>query len=308
MPSCRRCSAWLTRRSAAGRAKNPPETGRVPGVKPAGDLRLITVRRDRLRSLLKSGTMEDMEVSATARPRGKRFHRSEAPRPMQLTARDLALLAQVARHRFLSSAHLSALDGGSPQNVLRSLRLLFDHGYLDRPEGYATVLDRRPRPFVYGLGTRGARALREHGHLVNDGTDWTEKNKRAGAVYIEHTLEIADFMTSLEVAVQARHGIGLLRERELIAAAPEETRRSRVPLRWAIARMERGRPVVSAVVPDGLFGLTYPDGTAAYFLLEIDRGTIRNPADQRARLGCLAQEHPFQARHLLPGMADGPPC
>ena len=28
------------------------------------------------------------------------------------------------------------------------------------------------------------------------------------------------------------------------------------------------------VRPDGLFALTFPDDTVAYFLLEIDRGTI----------------------------------
>ena len=27
-------------------------------------------------------------------------------------------------------------------------------------------------------------------------------------------------------------------------------------------------------MPDGLFGLTFPDGTASYFLLEMDRGTM----------------------------------
>jgi hypothetical protein len=112
----------------------------------------------------------------------KRFHRSETPAPFQLTSRDLTLLAHVARHRFLSSAHLCALDGGSPQNVLRCLRVLFDHEYLDRPAAQKVGLSEDgPRPFVYGLGKKGARALREHAHLIDDTLDWTEKNKRAGS-------------------------------------------------------------------------------------------------------------------------------
>jgi hypothetical protein len=39
------------------------------------------------------------------------------------------------------------------------------------------------------------------------------------------------------------------------------------------------------VVPDGLFGLTFPDESAAYFLLELDRGTIpisRSGEDHRS--------------------------
>jgi hypothetical protein len=38
-------------------------------------------------------------------------------------------------------------------------------------------------------------------------------------------------------------------------------------------------------VPDGIFGLSFPDGTATYFLLEFDRGTIpisRRSGDHRS--------------------------
>jgi hypothetical protein len=217
-----------------------------------------------------------MELAAFAKhPRVKRFHRSESPPPLQLTARDLNLLAHVARHRFLSSAHLCALDGGSPQNVLRCLRALFDHGYLDRPVAQKVGLSEDgPRPFVYGLGKKGARALREQGDLIDLGGDWTEKNKRAGAIFIEHTLEIADFMTGLELACRTRGDVELMREHEILALAPEETRTVREPLRWKVDKTVMGRKEIFSVVPDGLFGLVYPDETAAYFLLEVDRGTI----------------------------------
>src|ERR1700733_9357215 len=124
-----------------------------------------------------------MEVATAARMRVKRFHRSDTAPPLQLTARDLNMLAHVARHRFLSSAQLCALDGGSPQNVLRCLRALFDHGYLDRPAAQKIGLaEEGPRPFVYGLGKKGARVLKERGDQIETGVDWTEKNKRAGAV------------------------------------------------------------------------------------------------------------------------------
>ena len=68
--------------------------------------------------------------------------------------------------------------------------------------------------------------------------------------------------------------------------APEETQRSREPLRWKVERVERGRKEVSSVVPDGLFGLSFPDETASYFLLEIDRGTI--PLRRTDSLGTAA--------------------
>jgi hypothetical protein len=50
---------------------------------------------------------------------------------------------------------------------------------------------------VYGLGQKGARVLREYGHLINHRVDWSEKNKRAGYLFIAHTIEVADFLIRL---------------------------------------------------------------------------------------------------------------
>src|SRR5579862_9201576 len=183
-----------------------------------------------------------MEMESLAKPRARLFRRSDAPRMMELTERDLMLLAHVTRHRFLTSAHLAALDGGSPQGVLRCLRMLYDHGYLDRPKAQlATMHDQGPRPFTYAIGQKGVRALRDNIHRLNRNADWSEKNKRAGAVFIAHTLEIADFMVGVELACRAHSKINLIREHEIIADAPDTTRAAREPLRWEAVSVEQGR-------------------------------------------------------------------
>jgi hypothetical protein len=211
------------------------------------------------------------EVVTTGR--AKRFERRRQPASFQLTDRDLKILSQVARHRFLSSHHLARLDGGSEQNVLRILRVLFDHQLLDRP---AMQLAHMPisgsRPMVYGLGRRGAQALRDHS-VHADASDWTERNKRAGAKFIEHMLAIADFMVGLEIACRERGDIRLLSEREILTNAPERTQKSREPLRLVVPGLSN-KIGVSSVIADGLFGLVFPDETAAYFLLEVDRGSM----------------------------------
>jgi hypothetical protein len=234
----------------------------------------------------KLGYNERMITEAAIKTRVKLFQRAEAPPSMELTVRDLTLLAYVARYRFLSSAHLAALDGGSPQGVLRCLRLLFDHGYLDRPKAQlATLHDEGPRPFVYGLGQKGARALRAYGSRIDDGVDWSEKNKRSGAIFLAHTLGIADFMVGLELACRAEGNITLIGEDDIIAAAPADTRAAREPLRWEAVSVERGKRERWSVIPDGVFGLSFPDGTASYFLMEFDRGTIpinRRGGDHRS--------------------------
>jgi hypothetical protein len=116
--------------------------------------------------------------------------------------------------------------------------------------------------------------------------DWTEKNKRAGNRFSAHTLEIADFMVRLELACRIHSQIELVREHEILAAAPDKTQKAREPLRWLVESRDSNIRQTWSVVPDGLFGLLFPDATAAYFFLEIDRGTIpisrHNAADHRS--------------------------
>jgi hypothetical protein len=194
---------------------------------------------------------------------------------MQVMARDLALLDRVRRLRFASSAHLVALDGGNASNVLARLRKLFDHALLERPLAQlATVPINGNQPMVYGLTTSGARLLREQGRQINDGVDFTENTRRAGAIFIDHTLAVAHFMVSLELACRNAAGVEIINKAEILAAAPAHTQAAREPLRWVVEQTIRGKRETWSVVPDGLFGLRFADGTGTFLLLEIDRSTI----------------------------------
>jgi len=60
-----------------------------------------------------------------------RFTRAPIVAPMQLGARDCQIIRLVHRHRFLRSDQIVTLVGGSQQQILRRLQLLFHHGYPD---------------------------------------------------------------------------------------------------------------------------------------------------------------------------------
>jgi hypothetical protein len=154
---------------------------------------------------------------------------------------------------------------------------------------------------VYGLGRRGAQALRQE--RGNSGeTDWTERNKRAGAKFIEHTLAIADLLVRLELACRAREDVSMLSENELLADAPEQTRRSREPLRLTVAGVDNGLGV-SSVIPDALFGLAFKDQTESYFALEMDRSSMPVSRSRFDRTSFLRKLHVYleafkQGRHI----------
>ena len=64
-----------------------------------------------------------MSSDVSALSRRLPFRRTSPP-PGDVTPRDLAIVARVARYRFLTSDQIARADGGSHQQVLRRLRSL----------------------------------------------------------------------------------------------------------------------------------------------------------------------------------------
>src|SRR6202521_5373355 len=217
--------------------------------------------------------MGDMET--VVRERRRFFERPEEPRAMRVTARDIALLENVARLRLASASQLAALDGGSAQNVSRALLALWENGYVERPEAQASsrFLYEGSRPAIYGLTRKGARLLREHGLDVRrrllDGID---KERGAGWRFVEHTVSIAEFMVRLELALRGRDDLRIVERGEILEDAPKSTRDRLVKMEASIR--VGGALRKNAVIPDALFGLRFNDEEESYFMLEIDRGEM----------------------------------
>src|ERR1700682_201626 len=209
------------------------------------------------------------------RKRRRFFERPEEPRPMRVTPRDIELLRNIARLRLTSTAQLAALDGGSAQNVSRALLALFENGFVERPVAQVAsrILQEGSRPTIYGLTRKGAALLRKHGEDVRrrllDGID---KERGAGWRFIEHTVSIAEFWVSLELAARHREDLRILERSEILEDAPKSKRDRLVRLEASIRI--GGVLKKNAVVPDALFGLRFNDEYESFFMLEIDRGEM----------------------------------
>ena len=206
----------------------------------------------------------------------KLFVRPQRLAAFNLTERKLRLLAYVARYGLISSDDLARLDGGSAQNAKRELRTLWEHGYVLRPAAQLnTVALTGPQSMVYGLSNKGARLLREHGHRIHIGVDWSENCRRAGIGFIDHSVARSRFMSAVEVAARARSDISVMEASAIIERGPERTRQARHALKWtAVVPDDHGRDVPASLISDDLFALLFEDNTASYFLVEIDRGQM----------------------------------
>jgi hypothetical protein len=209
--------------------------------------------------------------------RRPRFERAPV-RPIILTPRDLDILRAVHRHRLLRSTQLIALLDGSRQTTLRRLQLLFHHGYLDRPPMQLDWYARGSEPLVYALGNRGAEILETEGVVRRGGVQWDAKNRNLSRVFLHHTLAVSEIMVAFKAACRSREGVEFIPPEEVLAGAPEATRRLRLPFRWQVEVRHDGKLHRLGVEPDRVFGLHFADAPEsrqiAYFFLEADRGTM----------------------------------
>src|ERR1043165_1446648 len=130
-----------------------------------------------------------------------RFKRSSAIAPLHLTERDRQIIRLIHRHRFLRSSQILTLVGGSGQQILRRLWLLYHHGYLERPRMQLEYFTQGGgRHIVYGLGNKSRTLLKPKGEADFHELRWVEKNGSVGRVFLEHALFVSDMMVAIEVA------------------------------------------------------------------------------------------------------------
>jgi hypothetical protein len=228
------------------------------------------------------------------RARGRLFERPEEPRAFRITPRDLSLLANLARLRLASGEQLAALDGGSGQNVSRSLLALWEHEYVERLLGQVEkrVLYKGSFPLIYGLTRPGAWLLRKHGYDVRRRLLYeTDKQRQAGWRFIEHRVDITEFMVQLELVCRGRNDVEVIERKDIVENAPKTQRDRRVRLNARVRIDDKSQKV--SVDPDELFGLRFA-GTKqpTYFMFERDRGEM--PVQRRK-----SKDQTYYAKEML---------
>lgn len=205
-------------------------------------------------------------------------------RPLQLTARDLAVLEMVRSYHGCTTEQIHARfwrRGSSPSACYRRIALLVNAGYLAAHRLPALSGVGSGKRFLT-LGTLG------RGHLARrEGTRSTTRpvHEAVTPLFAEHHLAIGDFRIALELAA------GLSTDVQLLDWTTEAKLRGE-PLRVEDTSHGGTKGQVITVVPDGVFTLNH-GSRHQRCLLEMDMGTI---APRRLRLkirGYLLVETPY---------------
>jgi hypothetical protein len=214
------------------------------------------------------------------KPRQPRHRRPEERPRIVLTARDLAILGDVAEQRLLTAdlvawRHFPGRAGTPVEGrdtvswaVQRRLQLLWQAGYLQRVfrpvrlgEGQAAI--------VYALDELGATALAQH-HAVDRERFAVRRGQRpAEALFIEHTLGVARCWAALATACARTANLRLVDWR-----GESALKRAGLAERVRVRQAEGEWEVL--VMPDGTGCLVLDDVHRARCFLELDLGTATN--------------------------------
>jgi hypothetical protein len=106
-------------------------------------------------------------------------------------------------------------------------------------------------PLIYSLADRGARLLAEHDRIALAAVEWSRKNREAGRPFIEHQIEIVNFLVALQRAVAQRSDVRLIPQEDMNSAASRRPMRdTRHPFALHAQIIDKGITRQISVVPD----------------------------------------------------------
>lgn len=175
--------------------------------------------------------------------------------------RDLDIIYEVAKDRFLTTKQIQKLFFGSYSAAKLRLQKLWNKKYLKRVFIPVRV---GSSPAIYCPTKKGIDTLVQLGKVSRDEVSWKSKYNRVKPEKRQHEIDVNEFKVSIVVESRERENVNLLfcewgTDYWDYVNDPNSSRRSknRIPVR-----------------PDRFFGLNI-NGSLNYYFVEVDRGTMR---------------------------------
>lgn len=192
--------------------------------------------------------------------------RSKLNAPWQYTTTDELILTYLARYRYLRGTTLHVLLNMKPGTVNYALRKLFDRRLIDKPKSQALGYNSLNDTDIYELTPRGAEHLTK---TVPEATNLLRVVSDAPVKNFKHAMMICDALSSIEIGTRGT-GCTFLSQAHVLAKNKHENplkMKCRVRHVWANGKKQ---DFPTNIIPDGLFGIKYPDGQTRLFLLEAE--------------------------------------
>lgn len=184
----------------------------------------------------------------------------------------LDLMELLYRYKYLRTSFLQRLLECENRALNYRLQLRRSQGYIFQPPEQRRGYNNLWCPRIHSITKKGEQVLVEHDrHPLKV----TRLHRPKGDVPVKnfaHAMMICDTLASIE--------IGLKDKAEVIPwTAIVERGTVSEPMRLPFNAVHEGKSVTGKLVPDGLFGIRYPNGQVSFFALEAENFNPVEPND-----------------------------
>ncbi|MFG6542646.1 replication-relaxation family protein [Sulfitobacter sp. M22298] len=183
-----------------------------------------------------------------------------------ITSEMLETLELLARYKYLRSSFIEQLLGVDKRAMNYRLQLRREQGYVYKPKEQRRGYNSLHSPRIHAITKKGEQVLIDHDRHPLRVTQLDRKPSYWPARNFTHSMMICDVLASIEIGLKGT-GCRLIPWTEIIERATVDD-----PVRLPFSFTYEGRNVTGKLVPDGLFGIQYPDGKASFFALETEHG------------------------------------
>ena len=184
------------------------------------------------------------------------------------------MLELLAQYKYLRTSSICALiPHRSARGIRKTLRPLFDEGLIDKPREQRRGYNNLYCPHIYMLAPKGEQYLLERGRspkaitrLYRQATDGPIKN-------FSHAMMVCDTLASIHAGTLGT-SVEFIPWTEIVAKTTHVK-----PMKLPFKAEWNGQVLHSFVVPDGLFGLRYPNGLVSFFAVECEHYNPIEPKD-----------------------------
>jgi hypothetical protein len=186
--------------------------------------------------------------------------------PWVYTDTDKQILTYLARYRYLRGTTLHELIPTPVYTINRRLRILFDRRLIDKPITQALGYNSLNDTDIYEITTKGEAQLTS---TVPEATNLLRFLSDAPVKNFKHAMMICDALSSIEIGAKAS-GCTFITQAEILAKIDHE-HPTKLPCTVKYTYSAKSTlQSTTFLIPDGVFGIRYPNGQTRLYLLEAE--------------------------------------
>lgn len=190
-----------------------------------------------------------------------------------ITPKALDLLELLYRYKYLRTSFIRQLLDCGEQGIINQLKRRREQGYCFKPREQLRGYNNLWSPRIHSITKKGEQLLIEHDRHPFKATRLHRAKGDAPVKNFAHAMMICDTLASIEIGIN-KTDCKFIPWTQIVAKLDHPD-----PMRLEFDTTYEGKRVKDKMVPDGMFGIQYPNGQASFFLLESENFNPIEPKD-----------------------------